>query len=60
MLIVWLLTIGAAALALAQNSTVPPVTEPDNTSLPIDPVPVNESVTVVFSQNLDPDNTPCR
>ena len=50
MLIVYLLTV---ALAVAQESpsiSVPPV--------PIKPVPVSESV--VFSQDLDPEYTPCR
>ena len=60
MLIVFLLTIGASAIAVAQDSpniSVPPVLPPD-VSLPIVPVPVNESL--IFSQDLDPDYTPCR
>ena len=52
--------LGISKLAVAQGSpsiSVPPVLPPD-VSPPIVPVPVGGSV--VFSQNLDPDYTPCR
>ena len=54
MLFVCLLTIGISALAIAQDLSVHPVPGP----IPIEPVPVRESV--VLSQHLDPEYTPCR